>query len=520
MTDFRRLLLARSDPYAWFVSHRLRAEFGHAPLGEAIAGVVFAPAAGPHGSSLAWFRAERRRDVRWGGDPAQPVDVDSAGTVSPRKSFAAYLETVEGQALPWRPEEIASARRMEALLDIDSQRRLKSRTELLQVALAQLDERVVITEAFPIDVPGPRIVMATRAVEQATGYTADELIGATPRIFQGPGTDRGTLDRLRQALEHGLRVQVDVLNYTKDGRPVWVDLDVAPVRAESGRVTHWIAIQRDITERKNAERDIARQRDELKAVADELRLAKQAADRANEAKSQFLANMSHELRTPMHAILSFSKLGLERVDETTADKLKRYFSNIRDSGERLTRLLNDLLDLSKLEAGRMQMTLQQVEVPVVIDECLIEFEPLLAAKSLRFEFRRPSEPLAASIDPIRIGQVVRNLLSNAIKFSPVGGRIELTLDIGGAAPLPGSIPVPPGCFRMSVVDEGIGIPDAELEEVFDKFVQSSKTQAGYEGTGLGLAICREIVTAHGGTIRALPTGGRGSRFEVLLTLAR
>lgn len=520
LEEFRRRLRAGADAPASFVSHRLRAEFGHAPLGESIAGVLFAPIDGPHGSGLAWFRAERRRDVQWGGDPARPVNVEADGTVSPRKSFAAYLETVDGQALPWRPEEVASARRMEALLDIEAQRRLKSKSDLLQVALAQLDERVVITDAAPIDRPGPRIIMVTTAVEQATGYSAEELIGATPRIFQGPETDRSTLDRLRNALERGQRIQVDLLNYTKDGRRVWVDLDIAPVRAESGRITHWIAIQRDITERKNTEREISRQRDELKALADELQQAKQAADRANEAKSLFLANMSHELRTPMHAILSFSKLGLERVDEIAADKLKRYFSNIRDSGERLTRLLNDLLDLSKLEAGRMQMNPEQVDVRRIVEECRAEFDPLFAAKSLRFEFRKPPTPLNATLDATRIGQVVRNLLSNAIKFSPEAGRIELALDTGEDGAEPGAGHIPAGWFRLSVVDEGIGIPESELEDVFDKFVQSSKTHAGYEGTGLGLAICREIVSAHGGTIRALPTDGPGSRFEMMLPLRR
>ena len=509
--ELRAKIRARGGDPVLFVSHDLRNDVGYDSSVDDIGGAIVIPVSAPHDMSLAWFRGERTRRVRWGGNPSAPVSIDENGVVSPRKSFELYLQTIAGQSLPWEPEFVAAAERMSGLVDIEIQRRLKSRSDLLQSALAQLAERVVITEGDPIDPPGPRIVMVSAALEEATGFSAEDLVGATPRIFQGPDTDRAALDKVRAALTKGERVRVELLNYRKDGTPHWVELDISPLISGSGRITHYVGLQRDIGERKESERQIAAQRDELRALADELLQAKQIADRANEAKSMFLANMSHELRTPMHAILSFSKLGIERVGTSSADKVRRYFANIHESGERLTRLLNDLLDLSKLEAGRMAMEMRPGDLAAVIDQSAAEFEPLFADRALIFEFDRPAGDTTALFDAVRLGQVVRNLLSNAIKFSPVGGSIRVELDMS-YSPIAGG----PSHIRLAVADQGIGIPEAERDAVFDKFVQSSKTQSGYEGTGLGLAICREIVVAHGGTIRAMAAGGNGTLFEVLL----
>lgn len=493
-----------------FTSCSIRGDLGITQPVCGVAGVVLLPLGGRQGMAIAWFRGEQQRLVTWGGDPAHAMEVDGAGRLSPRKSFDLFLQQIDGRCIPWRPEEIDSACRLKELIDIEVQRNLTLQSSLLHKALTRLNEMVIITEAVPIDLPGPRIVMVSDAVTRVTGYTAAELIGQTPRIFQGPLTNRATLDALRGSLERWERTTVELVNYTKDGHPFWVELDIAPIADDTGWFTHWIAVQRDVSQRKRDEAKLVAQNDRLKLMTDELLAAKDEAERAGDAKSQFLANMSHELRTPMHAIMSFSKLGLERLGAGDLEKLAKYFGNIRESGERLTTLLNDLLDLSKFEAGRMELNLQPADVGQIIDECLTEFEPLLAAKSLHAELALAPDAPRASVDRVRIGQVLRNLLSNAIKFSPAGGGIRLALT---AVNTPvGDVP----SLRLVVEDEGVGVPEDELESIFDKFIQSSKTRSESGGTGLGLAICREIIAAHGGVIRAIRRPTAGMTFEVLL----
>lgn len=232
---------------------------------------------------------------------------------------------------------------------------------------------------------------------------------------------------------------------------------------------------------------------QLAAAVEAAEAARIHAEQANQAKSMFLANMSHELRTPMHAVLSFSQLGIERAGES---KLGEYFGRIYQSGSRLLRLINDLLDLSKLEAGHMDMSFRSQALRPLVDAALTELAPLLLASGLEVELREdPCLPLLA-LDELRFGQVLRNLLSNAIKFSPEGGRIVVHMGQHGV-----SRQLSPG-VRLAIVDQGPGIPEGELESIFGEFVQSSQTRTGAGGTGLGLAICRHIVSAHGGQILA------------------
>ena len=226
--------------------------------------------------------------------------------------------------------------------------------------------------------------------------------------------------------------------------------------------------------------------EERKQAVEELVAAKAAAETANQTKTEFLANMSHELRTPMHAILSFAAMGREKINVVPKEKLQRYFSNIHESGERLMALLNDLLDLSKLEAGRMEFDWQENDIKKVVEVVVTEFSELLRQKSLQLDVKTTVVRTTACFDKDKLLQVVRNLLSNAIKFTPEGKDITISFS---EASLPkdrrqadtGTIPA----LRMTVSDQGVGIPEQELDEVFDKFMQSSKTKSGAGGTGLG-----------------------------------
>ncbi len=242
-------------------------------------------------------------------------------------------------------------------------------------------------------------------------------------------------------------------------------------------------------------------------------------EEAYRAKSDFLANMSHELRTPMHAILSFSALGEEKTGSAPPEKLHTYFSRITQSGERMLNLVNDLLDLAKLEAGRMQVKPRRADLRQVAGQVAQEFEALIKRQEVRLKIDESDVDAHAWFDIEKIHQVLRNLLSNAIKFTPGGKNIRVSfeateLQAGRRKSDRGLLPA----LACRVSDQGAGIPPDELESIFDKFQQSSRTDSGSGGTGLGLAICSEIMQLHGGSIRAELNDDGGA--DLVFTLPR
>jgi signal transduction histidine kinase len=235
-------------------------------------------------------------------------------------------------------------------------------------------------------------------------------------------------------------------------------------------------------------------------------------------KSEFLANMSHELRTPMHAILSFSRLGTEKIarGDVPIAKIQQYLARIDQGGERLLKLLNGLLDLSKLEAGKMVYQMVSADMGAIVAACVAQIEGMARAKRITLRVEGAEAPRTAWCDEARVGQVLLNLLSNAIQFSQPGSSVTVELGLGRLDRGGDHV----RAVMLSISDRGVGIPDDELQTVFDKFVQSSKTKTGSGGTGLGLAICREIVQDHDGRIWAENIPAGGARFSFLLPVCR
>ena len=250
--------------------------------------------------------------------------------------------------------------------------------------------------------------------------------------------------------------------------------------------------ERDFLEEKVAER------------TEDYKEAKEAADRANQRKSEFLANVSHELRTPLNGILGYANLAIGRIDRLTQKDHLKYLKQITTSGNRLLRLITDLLDLSKQEAGQVEFDFLPSPLSDLTQEIITELDVLLKEKNLSVNYSNPEFDDLVWLDSEKILQVIRNLMSNAIKFSQKGDEIKISIEEEESG------------LVFSIADQGIGIPDDELDKIFEKFVQSSKTKTWGGGTGLGLSICHHVISNHKGKIWAENNSGKGATFRFFL----
>jgi PAS domain S-box-containing protein len=334
-----------------------------------------------------------------------------------------------------------------------------------------------------------RYLSVNRAWEEFMGRRRQDVIGKSPRdhLPLGESSRHGVIDR--QLLETGGSHRYEARISHRDGsrRDLLISKVVVPGR--EGASAGILATFLDVSELRGAERATREARD--------------AAEEASRAKSEFIANISHELRTPLQSILGFSELGMLRGREQS--KLAGMFTDIHASGQRMLALVNDLLDVSKLESSVGTFHLERTDVRPLVREVLRELDPLLGPKALRIDADISAGQLVAKVDPLRLQQVVRNVLANAIKFSPPAAVIDLLCEATAE-----------GDIHIAVRDQGPGVPEGEIDKIFEAFVQSTKTKDGAGGTGLGLTICRKIVEAHGGRIHAENMPDGGSRFHIHL----
>lgn len=334
-----------------------------------------------------------------------------------------------------------------------------------------------------------RYATVNRAWEQFTGLPRERVIGARLASFLD-AADRALHERMHERLlAEGGTMRYEARWPHRDGSRRDVQITKVLLRDELGSVTGSLSTLLDISEFRDAERATREARD--------------AAEEASRAKSEFIANISHELRTPLQSILGFSELGQARAQ--AHPRLAGMFDDIHASGQRMLALVNDLLDVSKIESVVGALELELSDLRGLVQAVLHELEPLADRRRVQLLPRLPQQPLVAKVDPLRFQQVLRNVLANAIKFSPEQGVIEIEAE-----------QVMLGDIRLAVADHGPGIPPAELESIFEAFVQSSQTKDGSGGTGLGLAICRKIIAIHGGRIHAANRAGGGAVFEITL----
>jgi PAS domain S-box-containing protein len=372
----------------------------------------------------------------------------------------------------------------------------------LEATVASIGDGVIVTNGEG------NITFVNSIAERLTGWTLREGAGhPVSRVFVivDEHTREPVHDPVKRALRAGGAVGLDgsTLLIARDGQERPIADSAAPIRDPIGRTLGAVLVFRDASAERSAEMTLKHQAQERQELLERERNARADAERANRLKDEFLATLSHELRTPLNAVLGWSHMLTRR--ELTGDQQKQALDAIHRNAQAQARLVDDVLDLSRIVTGRMALTSETVDVSDIVRTTAESFAPAVLGKrqDLRLDLAPEAEITG---DPHRLRQIVWNVLSNATKFTPDGGTIWVRVTAGGER------------VELVVRDNGQGIDPAFLPFVFDRFRQAdSSTTRGHGGLGLGLALVRHLVEAHGGNAEASSDGvGKGATIRVTL----
>ena len=486
-------------------------------------GMRHAPAAGLEPTAILFDPAELFFAARPGLDPALLAAIDRQLVDLKRSSGSPYYAALQRWGREQEPAQLpgwmrwalpgaallmalalgwaVTARRQARRLRLSEQRQRQLATELGLILENSLDAICVLDADL-------RFERASPACEKLWGYTPQELLGRC-YLDLVPTADREATrayaDAMRTGAQSGKHAIVDSRSVRKDG-------SLAPVvwsAAWSSLQSKWYAIARDDTERRRMHRELERHAHALERGARELAAARDAAEAADRTKSAFLATMSHELRTPLNSIIGFTGIVLQELPGPLNAEQKKQLGMVRDSARHLLALINDVLDISKIEAGEIRIVPGEFDLAASVRKTVELLAPLARKKGL--ELRLEIEPGIGAVtgDARRVEQIVLNLLSNAVKFTEAGGVV---VEVRHEAQ--------PDWLRIRVTDTGIGIREEDLGMLFRPFRQvDSELSRSHEGTGLGLAISSRLAQLMGGRVEATSRWGEGSTFSALLPLA-
>lgn len=347
------------------------------------------------------------------------------------------------------------------------------------------------------------ILIANRTAETMFRYSREELIGKGVDLLVPDANRAGHAAHRRAFASAGMTrpmgLGLDLLAQRKDGSTFPVEISLSPVRNEAG--VNVTAVIRDVTERKQTEQRV---RTLQESYMTELEARQKEAERLNRLKSEFMASISHELRTPLHTIIGFAELLEEEAEASLSEKQRRFLHHIHTDSEHLLSLINDVLDLSRIEAGGLHLRAEALSLQEIVTQSLNAIRPYANSKAVSV---REGGQLEVGVwaDPTRLRQILYNLLSNGAKFTKAGGEVWVEAVVEGSS------------VKITVGDTGLGIAPEECIRIFDKFYQVGFTPVGVrEGTGLGLAICKQLVEMQGGEIWVESKPQKGSRFHFTL----
>jgi PAS domain S-box-containing protein len=450
----------------------------HAVLARHLRRLGLDPALPP--TQAEWFALLEQLSASWEDNDRGRYMLERSISISSREMQELYEElkrSSESQLAVERDRlrlAVAEAHRLNVFLDS---------------IIENLPEMVFVKDAETL-----RFVRFNRAGEELLGISKEELVGRSDRDFFPEEQAEEFIRKDREVLSG--REIVEIPDEPIDTRYGTRRLETKkiPILDEAGQPKYLLGISHDVTESRRQAQELARARD--------------AAEAASRAKSEFLANMSHELRTPLNAIIGFAEVLRDRLRGPLNPRQERDVDHILESGRHLLSLINDILDLSRIEAGRCDLDLEELDVLEVARGAVAIVTPLAEKKGTRIHIDSDG-PLPVRADQLRLRQVLFNLLSNAVKFTHEGGSVRISARVESA-----------DSVVVSVRDDGVGISVADQARIFGAFEQVDASHARrQQGTGLGLALTRRLVELHGGRIWIESELGQGSVFSFSLVSA-